>query len=139
MQVLFHEMRAIQKACFDELGENYQPAITFIVAIKRHHGRFIVCNPRDGVNCFFVFCCCCCCCCCCFQKKKQKQKTIKMGQQSQVLWFVSRVNIFPVEPAEGRKRSKKYFKIIFDIYTVHAVHSMQKSLMRIETLSLHFI
>ena len=48
-------MRAIQKACFDELGENYQPAITFIVAIKRHHGRFIVCNPRDGVNCFLSF------------------------------------------------------------------------------------
>ena len=51
---VFHEMRAIQKACF-ELGENYQPAITFIVTIKRHHERFIVCNPRDRVKCFLSF------------------------------------------------------------------------------------
>lgn len=47
-------MRAMQKACY-EFGGNYQPAITFIVAVKRHHGRFIVVNPRDGVNCFLSF------------------------------------------------------------------------------------
>ena len=45
-------MCAIQKACL-ELEENYQPAITFIVVTKRHHGRFIVVSPRDGVDCFF--------------------------------------------------------------------------------------
>ena len=42
-------MRAIQKAC-SELEENYQPAITFIVAVKRHHGRFAVINQRNGVD-----------------------------------------------------------------------------------------
>ena len=47
-------MRAIQKACI-ELEEGYQPAITFIVAIKRHHGRFNILNWKDGVNCSFSF------------------------------------------------------------------------------------
>ena len=45
-------MRAIQRACY-ELEEGYQPAITFIVAIKRHHGRFNVLSREDGVNFFF--------------------------------------------------------------------------------------
>ena len=50
-------MRAIQKAC-NELEEGYQPAITFIVAIKWHHGRFNILSREDGVNCSssFVFC-----------------------------------------------------------------------------------
>ena len=42
-------MRAIQKACY-ELEENYQPAVTFIVAVKRHHGRFALINQRNGVD-----------------------------------------------------------------------------------------
>ena len=54
IQVLFHEMRAIQKGC-NELEEGYQPAITFIVAIKRHHGGFNILNREDGVNCSFSF------------------------------------------------------------------------------------
>ena len=61
-------MRAIQKACF-ELRENYQPAITFIVTIKRHHERFIACNPRDRVKCFLSFVAVVL-----FSTKKQKQK-----------------------------------------------------------------
>ena len=47
-------MRAIQKACY-ELEEGYQPAITFIVAVKRHHGRFNILSREDGVNCSFSF------------------------------------------------------------------------------------
>ena len=47
-------MRAIQKACY-ELEEGYQPAITFIVAIKRHHGRFNILSREDGVNFSFSF------------------------------------------------------------------------------------
>ena len=54
IQVLFHEMRAIQKACH-ELEGGYQPAITFIVAIKRHHGRFNILRREDGVNFCFTF------------------------------------------------------------------------------------
>ena len=53
IQVLFHEMRAIQKACH-ELEEGYQPAVTFIVAVKRHHGRFNILSREDGVNCSFL-------------------------------------------------------------------------------------
>ena len=58
IQVLLFEMRAIQKACY-ELEENYQPAVTFIVAVKRHHGRFAVINQRNGVrgslSCIYLF------------------------------------------------------------------------------------
>ena len=54
IQVLFHEMRAIQKACY-ELEEGYQPAITFIVVVKRHHGRFNILRQEDGVNCSLSF------------------------------------------------------------------------------------
>ena len=54
IQVLFHEMRAIQKACH-ELEVGYQPAITFIVAVKRHHGRFNILSREDGVNYSFSF------------------------------------------------------------------------------------
>ena len=54
LQVLFHEMRSIQKGC-NELEEGYQPAITFIVAVKRHHGRFKILSREEGVNCSFSF------------------------------------------------------------------------------------
>ena len=49
-------MCAIQKAC-NGLEENYQPAITFIVAVKRHHGRFAVINQgnRVGHSLSFVY------------------------------------------------------------------------------------
>ena len=55
IQVLFHEMRGIQKACY-ELEGGYQPAVTFIVAVKRHHGRFNILRREDGVKFFsFIF------------------------------------------------------------------------------------
>lgn len=44
--VLLHELRAIQVACY-ELHESYKPAITFIVVQKRHHTRFFAEDPRD--------------------------------------------------------------------------------------------
>ena len=47
-------MRGIQKACY-ELEEGYQPAISFIVAVKRHHGRFNILSREDGVNCCLSF------------------------------------------------------------------------------------
>ena len=54
IQVLFYEMRGIQKAC-TELEKNYQPKITFIVTVKRHHGRFAVINERNKVDCSLSF------------------------------------------------------------------------------------
>ena len=47
-------MLAIQKASY-ELEQGYQPAITFIVVVKRHHGRFNILSREDGVNCSFYF------------------------------------------------------------------------------------
>lgn len=44
--VLLHELRAIQLACYD-LHEGFKPAITFIVVKKRHHTRFFAENRED--------------------------------------------------------------------------------------------
>ena len=44
--VLLHELRAIQVACY-ELHASYKPAITFIVVQKRHHARFFAEDPKD--------------------------------------------------------------------------------------------
>lgn len=48
-------MLAILKACY-EFEENYRPAITFIVAVKRHHGRFAVINHSNRVGGFCYLC-----------------------------------------------------------------------------------
>ena len=45
-EVLLHELRAIQTACY-ELHANFKPAITFIVVQKRHHTRFFAEDPKD--------------------------------------------------------------------------------------------
>ena len=45
-EVLMNELSAIQKACF-ELKEDYKPAITFIVVIKRHHINIWSMNKED--------------------------------------------------------------------------------------------
>ena len=47
LQVLYHEMTAIQRAC-TQLEKDYTPNITFIVVQKRHHARFTCSNPRDA-------------------------------------------------------------------------------------------
>ena len=54
IQVLFYEMRGIKKAC-TELEKSYKPKITFIVTVKRHHGRFAVINQRNKVDCSLSF------------------------------------------------------------------------------------
>ena len=79
-------MRAIQKACY-ELEQGYQPAITFIVAVKRHHGRFNILSREDGVNCFFyfifllIFC-------------KEKKKTKKIQKSSEIVGSISFARVF---------------------------------------------
>ena len=47
--VLNKELSAIRSAC-SKLEENYKPAITFIVAQKRHKTRLFPVNPRDSVG-----------------------------------------------------------------------------------------
>lgn len=99
IQVLFYEMRGIKKAC-TELEKSYKPKITFIVTVKRHHGRFAVVNQRNKVDCslsfifLFVYC------------------ENNLRQLSQVLLCFCRITITSGNHAEEEIATKKNLKVI---------------------------
>ncbi|KAK9267580.1 hypothetical protein L1049_010008 [Liquidambar formosana] len=49
LQVLTHEVTAIQKAC-SSIQEGYQPPITFVVGVKRHHMCFFPENEEGNIS-----------------------------------------------------------------------------------------